>query len=334
MPSSSRPAFQNTSERSRLYRPGWEGFVALLASKPAITSAAIFLTALCPPLLQAAPTPAQTCEFGGADFLSSGEKRYGRSVDELARELPQMLEACGKAVEAEPKSAPLRARHARVLAVAGDRAGALREARAGSELGSPMAMVQLGVMLAEGDGIGRDLGAALNLLREAAKKDHPLAHFNLAVMTANGWGTAASDADAVVLLSRAAAGFDPLAMQLLGEAYLKGRGVRADAAEAERWWRKAAERPVALPEGRRNPLRLAQLGRLAPDGARLAAWYERQAHAGELWAQHYVGHLYRAGQWLPQDYGMARTGFRRAAEAGFSPAQGSMAMLYQYGAGR
>lgn len=291
------------------------------------------LAAVCAPLRADGPSAVQVCDFGGADFLSSGEKQNGHSVDELSRDLPKMLEACGKAVETEPKSARLHARYARVLAVGGDAAGALKEARLGTELGSPMAMVLLGVMVADGNGVARDYSAALKLFRDAAKKDHPLASFNLGVMLANGWGTAPDDADAIAQFHHAAAGYDPLAMQILGEAYAKGRGVAADPAAVERWWKKAGERPQALPEGHRNPMRLAQLGRVEPDTAALVAWYERLARAGELWAQNYVGHLYEAGQWVPQDYATAQTWYRRASEAGFGPSQMSMAMLYSYGLG-
>jgi TPR repeat protein len=293
--------------------------------------AALMVT--CMPLRADGPTPVQVCDFNGADFLSSGEKQNGNSVDDLARELPKMLDACRKAVEAEPRSARLHARYARVLAVAGDTPGALKEARLGSELGSTMAMVLLGVMHADGNGVARDYGAALKLFRDAAKKDHPLAYFNLGVMHANGWGTPADDAEAVAQFHRAAGGYDPLAMQILGEAYARGRGVVADPAAVERWWKQAGERPQALPEGHRNPLRIAPLGRVEPDGAVLLAWYERQARAGELWAQNYVGHLYEAGQWVAQDYAMAQTWYRRAAEAGFIPAQMSMAMVYWKGLG-
>lgn len=291
------------------------------------------LASACAPLQADGPTPAQVCDFGGADFLSSGEKQNGHSVDELARELPKMLDACLKAVQAEPQSARLHARYARVLAVAGNADDAVKEARVGTELGSSMAMTLLGVMFADGNGVARDYGAALKLFREAAKKDHPLASFNLGVMLANGWGTPADDAEAIAQFHRAAGGYDPLAMQILGDAYARGRGVAADPAAVERWWKKAGERPSAWPEGRRNPLRLAQLGKVEPDTAALVAWYERQARSGELWAQNYVGHLYEAGQWVAQDYATAQTWYRRAAEAGFGPAQMSMAMLYSNGLG-
>ena len=304
--------------------------VRTIISKACLLAA---LAAVCAPLRAGDPPAVRVCDFNGADFLSSGEKQNGHSVDELARELPKMREACRKAVETEPKSARLHARYARVLAVAGDAAGALKEARLGTELGSSMAMVLLGVMVAEGNGVARDYGAALKLFRDAAKKDHPFASFNLGVMLANGWGTAADDADAIAQFHRAAAGYDPLAMQILGDAYARGRGVAADPAAVERWWKKAGERPQALPEGRRNPMRLAQLGRVEPDTAALVAWYERQARAGELWAQNYAGHLYEAGQWVAQDYATAQTWYRRAAEAGFGPAQMSMAMLYSNGLG-
>ena len=196
-----------------------KSFVRTIIAKGCLLAA---LAAVCAPLRADGPSPVQVCDFGGADFLSSGEKQNGRSVDELARELPKMLEACRKAVETEPKSARLHARYARVLAVAGDAAGALKEARLGTELGSPMAMVLLGVMLADGNGVARDYGAALKLFRDAAKKDHPFASFNLGVMLANGWGTVADEADAIAQFHRAAGGYDPLAMQILGEAYAEG----------------------------------------------------------------------------------------------------------------
>ena len=307
-----------------------ETFMRTIIARACLLAA---LAAVCVPLRADGPSPVQECDFNGADFLSSGEKQNGRSVDELARDLPKMLEACRKAVETEPKSARLHARYARVQAVAGDTAGALKEARLGTELGSPMAMVLLGVMHADGNGIARDYGSALKLFRDAATKNHPFASFNLGVMLANGWGIEADEADAIAQFHRAAGGNDPLAMQILGEAYAKGRGVTADPAAVERWWKKAGERPQALPEGRRNPMRIAQLGRVAPDTAVLVAWYERLARAGELWAQNYVGHLYEAGQWVPQDYATAQTWYSRAAEAGFGPAQMSMAMLYSHGLG-
>lgn len=221
------------------------------------------LAANCAPLRADGPTPVQVCDFGGVDFLSSGEKQRGHSVDELARDLPKMLEACRQAVETEPKTARLHGRYARVLAVAGDAAGALKEARLGTELGSSMAMVLLGVMQAEGNGVARDYGAAgprSKFFRDAAKKDHPLASFNLGVMIANGWGTAADDADAVAQFHRAAGGYDPLAMQILGEAYAKGRGVVADPVAAESWWKKAGERPQARRKDAAIPCALRHSG--------------------------------------------------------------------------
>jgi len=37
--------------------------------------------------LRAEQTPAQVCDFSGANFLSSGENQNGRPVDEVARVL-------------------------------------------------------------------------------------------------------------------------------------------------------------------------------------------------------------------------------------------------------
>ncbi len=289
------------------------------------------LAAVCAGAVAAEQTPVQTCDFLGADALSPDRRQNGPSFDDFARQIPKVLAACAKAVEDEPKAGRLHAQLARALAVAGDAAEAFKEARIGSDLGSPMAANLLGVMYADGEGTARDYGAALALLRDAAKKGHPHAHFNLGVMFSNGWGAAVDDVEAAAEFNAAAAGRDAQAMLIIGDIYAKGRGVVADPLQAERWWKRAAERVET--EGRRNPARIARLGRAEPDKPALLGWYGQRAGAGERWAQTYVGALYESGQWVKQDYAIAAAWYKKAGEAGDGIAQRRMATLYMNGWG-
>jgi len=276
-----------------------------------------------PATVEYKPTPAASCDFlasvrFGPDFSNGGPLPH-----ELGGQIAEARTACEQAVADQPKSARHWGELARVRAFAGDGPGALEAARKGAELGSATAELVWAVMLADGVQLPRDYVAAHDHLLRAAKQGSPYAHFDLGVLAANGWGVVQDDADARAAFYKAAEGRDPLAMQLVARRY--------DPGQAERWLRKAAE--AMYPDLGRNPLRIASFGRAAPDGAALVAWYEAQARAGELWAQTYVGLLYEAGQWVPQDYAAAILRYRPAGEAGYYPAQLRMAMLYRDGRG-
>jgi len=269
------------------------------------------------------PTPVNNCDYLASIRIGPERSPAGPLPHELVEKIASARDACEQAIIDEPKTARLYGHVARVRALAGDGAGALGAARTGAELGSTTAQVILGVMLAEGQQVPRDYAAARELFQRAARQGSPHAHFNLGVMFANGWGVQRDDVDAKASFYKAAQSGDPLAMQLVGQRY--------DEAEAERWYRRAAE--VMYPEGARNPLRFATLGRAQPDGAALVAWYEAKARSGEPWAQTYVGLLHEAGQWVPQDAAAAAKWYRPAGEAGYYPAQLRMAMLYRDGRG-
>jgi TPR repeat protein len=233
------------------------------------------------------------------------------------------VKLCEKTVADHPKEARLYALLARVRAVAGDAKGALEAARTGAELGSPNARVMYGVMLVEGQHVARDYAAAREQFRIAAKEGSPYAQYNLAAMFANGWGIGVDEADAAAWLLRAANGGDPLAMQVLGQ--------RFDQPRAEHWLRKAAE--AMLPEGRPEPLRIANPEKTRIDPSGLLDWYVSRARAGEAWAQAYLGALAESGQWVKQDYTVALGWYRTAGLAGNVPAQWRVARFYNEGWG-
>ena len=269
------------------------------------------------------PTPVNRCDSLAA--LRIGPER-GSPLAPLPHELLEQLAgaraACEQAVKDEPKAARLHAQLARVRALGGDQAGALEAARRGAELGSANAQVILGVILADGALSKPDYATARDLFRRAAKQSSPHAHFNLGVLAANGWGVEADAADAAGEFLQAAQGGDVLAMQLFAQ--------RHDKSQAEAWLRKAAESMYA--EGGPDPLRIAKLGRAAPDTAALLAWYREKAQT-EPWAQAYLGVLYESGVWVRRDATVAADWYRRAGEARYVPAQWRLARLYNEGRG-
>lgn len=64
-----------------------------------------------------------------------------------------------------------------------------------------------------------------------------------------------------------------------------------------------------------------------------AAELEQRAQAGQAEAQHDLATLYAAGKIVPQDYGLARTWFARAAEGGIANASYNLGVMNQQGLG-
>jgi len=297
-------------------RPGTLGAVALAACA-----------------LIAAPAGAQVFNYGrtpvhvcfGLGALTFGSDHGGGSsplAHEVLRRLPEGLAACEQAVKERPEGR-LFARLARMRLLSGDGKGALEAARKAVELKSETGQVVLGVMQVDGVHLPRDYASARELFRLAGRWNMPQAHFNLGVMLANGLGVGRDDADAAAAFRRAALGRDPFAMQVFAQRY--------DREQAEMWLKKAAEAmdPQDLPTG----MRIAELGRAAPDRAALLAWYEEKARAGEPWAQAYMGILYESGQWVRQDYAAAAEWYRKAGAAGHVRAQWRLASFYRAGIG-
>ncbi|MBV8905090.1 MAG: sel1 repeat family protein, partial [Acidobacteriia bacterium] len=82
-----------------------------------------------------------------------------------------------------------------------------------------------------------------------------------------------------------------LAAAALGDIYYSGDGIARDYAEAEKWYRKAAEQGIAS----------AEFG---------------------------LGIMYDLGQGVPQDYKQAMEWYTKAAEASYAPAMTNLGILY------
>lgn len=108
--------------------------------------------------------------------------------------------------------------------------------------GDPEAQSQLGVMYSSGVGQKQDKREAVKWYRNSAEQGYPVAQWNLAFMYVRGEGGLATDfTEARKLFARAADAGLPNAQYDLGVMLLDGLGGKQDQAEANRWFRKAAE---------------------------------------------------------------------------------------------
>ncbi len=96
---------------------------------------------------------------------------------------------------------------------------------------------------------------------------------------------------------------------------IKSWGVPLDDAQANKWYRKAAEPGNALGQvglGLRYEMGLG----VNKDYAEAARWFRKVAEQGDDNAQSQLGYLYEAGHGVPQDYVLAHMWLNLAAASG------------------
>jgi len=149
--------------------------------------------------------------------------------------------------------------------------------RRAADKGSTSAMVELGVLFANGSGVARDEAQARKLLERAAEAGNPRAVANLAALSNNG-GAPADPVKARALLARAAE-TNAEAQYQLGLLMAEGAGGPQDEVAARALFEKAAAQnhPGAL----ERMGDFAQSGRGgAKDTAAAKAYYEKAAALG------------------------------------------------------
>ncbi len=196
----------------------------------------------------------------------------------------------------------------------------LRKAAVQGYVQSQCALAELQFL---GVGVEQDSLAALAWYSKAAEQDDVQAQFALVRMFTDHAENLASTA-----MMRAAAGGQAEAQYAMGERYRLGAGVAQNWYEASRWYEKAAEQGNAMAqcalagcfaEGRgvRKNLALAFL------------WYEKAAAHDLPQAQWNLGELYASGfPGVKADARKAAALCKRAANAGFAPAQATLAGLF------
>lgn len=128
--------------------------------------------------------------------------------------------------------------------VPSDPAGRLAYYSEHARAGDTQAQVDLAVLYAKGDGVGRDYAAAAKWFRAAADKGMARAQYDLGVLYERGRGVPLDTAQATGWYRKAAEQSHPLAEYNLAVAYTKGDGVNRDFAEAAIWYRRAAAQGV------------------------------------------------------------------------------------------
>ena len=121
------------------------------------------------------------------------------------------------------------------------------------------------------------------------------------------------------------AGFS-LAAHQLGKCWRDGRGVLPDDAQAELWFRRAAEAGYDFSQ--------YALGKLLQSQNRMGEavrWYEKAAAQGNSWAAYRLGKLYLEGEAVPKDVPMAVEYLTASAEQGNQYAQYALGKLYLSG---
>ncbi len=160
----------------------------------------------------------------------------------------------------------------------------------GAAFGDTGAMVGLGWLYDNGQGVTQDHAKAHAWYEKAAAKDNTKAMVGLGLLYFDGRGVGQDYAMARQWYEKAAARDEPIAMRNLGLLYKNGQGVPQDNVKAREWWEKAAA----------------------------------MNHAGAMVG---LGLLYDNGEGVAQDYAKAREWYEKASARGNETAKGKLARL-------
>jgi hypothetical protein len=198
---------------------------------------------------------------------------------------------------------------------------AVQRYRKAAEQGDAEAQYQLGRLYAYGLGVARDSTEAAKWYRLAADQGHVSAQHWLGHLYAQGQGLETAHAEAP----------EPAASEP-GKRIAGPRALWSDAAEAAKWWRKAADQGDAAAQFDLGWLYARGQG-VETNHSEALRWYRKSAEQGNASAQHWLGHCYLSGTGTAKDEAEAFRWFRKAAEGGIIPAQNDVAHMYEDGRG-
>lgn len=142
-----------------------------------------------------------------------------------------------------------------------------------------------------------------------------------------------NSAQTVEFYHKAAELGDAQAQFSLGLCYEWGDGVTRDIAEAEKWYKKAAEK--GSEEARTRLLSIAMIKDQVtdPDMKYGVLWWQQNAEKGDAKAQYTTGYLLETGFGKVKDLDMAVQWYKKAAEQGFPAAENALGNCCLYGRG-
>lgn len=195
----------------------------------------------------AAPARAQSADLVLCDRIAADPTDPDKPADVkgaqtiAATDIATAIKFCRAAAASK---APLAARRAlyelgRAYAAAQQLPEAVGAYRKAADKGSTSAMVELGVMLANGAGVAKDEGEARTLFQRAAEAGNPRGATNLAAIGSDG-GAPSDPAEARALLEKAAATNSAEAEFQLGVMLASGTGGPKDDVAARALFARAA----------------------------------------------------------------------------------------------
>ena len=216
--------------------------------------------------------------------------------------------------------------------VAKNQGEAVKWMRKAAENKSDVGMFVLGALYEQGQGVAKNLPEAKRWYEQAAEKGQPEAMYALGKLYAHGGGVTKDEAMAVVWYRRAANKHNAAAVEALGWMYENGRGVYQNYAEAVRWYQLAADL------GRSNAM--FQLGSMALDGRGMAKsdadafrWYRKAAALNNAAAMVQLGLMYSSGRGVQRNDAEAVRLYRESANRGNTAAMFYLGLSYARGQG-
>jgi TPR repeat protein/uncharacterized caspase-like protein/WD40 repeat protein len=288
----------------------------------------------------AAPAPADAQRLDlvtDCDRLAANTSDRQRSPAVLGVALGQIdveraLVACNEAISKYPDVARFQYQFGRVALAQGDYARARQFFERAVGAGSLAAIINLGLLFEEGQGVAQDFGEARRWYEKAAAAGNSSAMVNLGRYYEIGVGVTQDYAAARRWYEKAAGAGDALGMTLLGYLYANGQGVSLDYNEARRWYEKGAAAGDALGMNNIGALYANGSG-VTQDHTEARRWYERAASAGNTLAMRNLAIMYAQGQGVAQDFGETRRWLEKASAANDTSAMVMLAGLHAEGSG-
>lgn len=166
----------------------------------------------------------------------------------------------------------------------------------------------------------KDYTEAHRLLLPVAKQGDAFAQYNLGVMYAQGLGVGKNEKEAVGWYQKAAAQGYPEAQSNLGLMYEFGRGVDIDYELAMDWYSKAAAQGYALAQHNIGSMYFNGNG-VPKDDVRAFEWYRKAAEQDFALAQNALGAMYAKGWGVKEDLTTGLEWIMKAARQGLPDAK-------------
>jgi uncharacterized protein len=218
-----------------------------------------------------------------------------------------------------------------------------------AEGGDAFAQTNIGYMLSQGLGIGKNEKEAIKWYEKAALKGDSNAQFNIGSMCETGRGIEQSYEKALAWYTKSAEQGNAFAQANLGSLYYNGNGVKVNYQKAIFWYSKSAEQGYSLAQNFLGLMYIKGLG-VKKDLDKGYKWILKAAEQGlgvaqenayaicyeavqndNIGAMHNLAYMCLNGWAGKQDPNMCVKLLEMAAEKGFAPSANALAQIYKEG---